>query len=75
MLNTRAGAIMANPTDQAIRATKVLTLARVIKRRRYDERMIMQILRLSADKAQAINQGRLDDFSTDEITRYISALD
>ncbi len=66
---------MANPTDEAIRATKALTLARVLKRRRYDERMIMQILRLSADKAQAINQGRLDEFSTDEITRYINALD
>lgn len=36
---------MANPTEQAIRATKTIAMARVIKRRRYDERQIIQILR------------------------------
>jgi hypothetical protein len=66
---------MANPTDQAIRATKAISLARTIKRMRYDERAIIQILRVSPDKAQALMQGRLDGFSTEEITKYISVLD
>lgn len=66
---------MANPTEQAIRATKTIALARTIKRMRYDERQIIQVLRLSPEKAQALLQGRLDGFSTEEITKYISVLD
>jgi hypothetical protein len=66
---------MANPTDQAIRAAKTLALARTIKRMRYDERQIIQILRVNSEKAQALMQGRLDGFSTEEITKYINVLD
>jgi len=66
---------VANPTDQAIRATKTIALAKTIKRMRYDERQIVQVLRLTPEKARALLEGRLDDFSTAEITKYISVLD
>jgi predicted XRE-type DNA-binding protein len=66
---------VANPTDQAIRATKTIALAKTIKRMRYDERQIVQVLRLTLEKARALLEGRLDDFSTAEITKYISVLD
>ncbi len=66
---------MVNPTDQAIRATKTIALARTIKRMRYDERQIIQVLRLSSDKAKALMEGRLDGFTTEEITKSINALD
>ena len=66
---------MANPTDQAIRATKTLALARTIKRMRYDERQIVQVLRVTPEKAKALMEGRLDGFSTEEIAKYISVLD
>ncbi len=66
---------MVNPTDQAIRATKTIALARTIKRMRYYERQIIQVLRLSSDKAKALMEGRLDGFTTEEITKYINALD
>lgn len=69
------GANVANPTDQAIRATKTIALAKTIKRMRYDERQIVQVLRLTLEKARALLEGRLDDFSTAEITKYISVLD
>lgn len=66
---------MANPTDDAIRATKIIALAKTIKRMRYNERQIVQVLRVNSEKAQAIMEGRLDGFTTAEITRIISVLD
>ena len=66
---------MANPTDQAIRATKTIALAKTIKRMRYNERQIVQVLRVNNEKAQAIMEGRLDGVSTAEITKMISVLD
>jgi len=66
---------VANPTDDTIRAAKVISLAKTIKRMRYNERQIVQVLRVSPEKAQAIMEGRLDGFSTAEITKMISVLD
>jgi predicted XRE-type DNA-binding protein len=58
-----------------IRATLTESMARVIKRRRYDERQVIQILRATPDKARAIVSGQLDGFSVDEIRRMIDVLD
>jgi len=58
-----------------IRATLTESMARVIKRRRYDERQVIQILRATPDKARAIISGQLDGFSTEEIRRMIDVLD
>ncbi len=66
---------MADPREKMIRATLTESMARVIKRRRYDERQIIQILRATPDKAKALMSGQLDDFSTDELRRMIDALD
>ena len=66
---------MNNPKDAMIRATLTESMARVIKRRRYDERQVVQILRATPDKAKAIVSGQLDGFSTDEIRRMIDVLD
>jgi predicted XRE-type DNA-binding protein len=66
---------MANPKDEMIRATLTESMARVIKRRRYDERQVVQILRATPDKARAIVTGQLDGFSTDEIRKMIDVLD
>ena len=66
---------MANPTDAMIRTTLTESMARVIKRRRYDERQVVQILRATPDKAKAIVSGQLDNFSTDEIRKMIDVLD
>ena len=66
---------MADPREKMIRATLTESMARVIKRRRYDERQVIQILRATPDKARAIVSGQLDEFSTDEIRRMIEALD
>lgn len=74
-LERRTGGIVANPTDEAIRATKIISLAKTIKRMRYNERQIVQVLRVNNEKAQAIMEGRLNGFSTAEITKMISVLD
>ncbi len=66
---------MPNPKEQAIRATTALILNRAIKRHRYDERAIIQILRLMPDKARALLAGQLDGFSTEEIQRFANALE
>jgi len=66
---------MADPREKMIRATLTESMARVIKRRRYDERQVIQILRATPGKARAIVSGQLDEFSTDEIRRMIEALD
>jgi hypothetical protein len=66
---------MANPKDSAIRATTALIVARAIKRHRYDERALIQILRLSPDRARSILTGQLDGFATDEIERFANALE
>ena len=66
---------MSNPKEEMIRATLTESMARVIKRRRYDERQVIQILRATPDKARAIVSGQLDGFSTDEIRRMIDVLD
>lgn len=69
------GSSMADPREQMIRATLTESMARVIKRRRYDERQVIQILRATPDKARAIVSGQLDGFSVDEIRRMIDVLD
>lgn len=66
---------MANSANQAIRATKIISLAKTIKRMRYDQRQIVQVLLVTPEKAQAIMEGRLDGFSTAEITKFIGVLD
>ena len=66
---------MGNPTDDAIRAAKTIALAKTIKRMRYNERQIVQVLRVNNEKAQAIMEGRLDGITTAEITKMISVLD
>ena len=66
---------MADPREQMIRATLTESMARVIKRRRYDERQLIQILRATPDKAKALIGGQLEGFSTDELRRMIDALD
>ena len=66
---------MADPREQMIRATLTESMARVIKRRRYDERQVIQILRATPDKAKAIVGGQLDGFSVDEIRKMIDVLD
>ncbi|HTP82198.1 MAG TPA: hypothetical protein VMQ11_04600 [Alphaproteobacteria bacterium] len=58
-----------------LRATLTESMARVIKRRRYDERQVIQILRATPDKAKAIVGGQLDGFSVEEIRRMIDVLD
>jgi predicted XRE-type DNA-binding protein len=66
---------VANSANQAIRATKIISLAKTIKRMRYDQRQIVQVLLVTPEKAQAIMEGRLDGFSTAEITKFIGVLD
>jgi len=66
---------MPDPREQMIRVTLTETMARVIKRRRYDERQLVQILRATPDKAKALLGGQLDGFSTDELRRIIDAID
>lgn len=66
---------MADPREQVLRATLTESMARMIKRRRYDERQVIQILRATPDKAKAIVTGQLDGFSVEEIRRMIDVLD
>ena len=66
---------MSDPRDVAIRATLTEKMTRMLKRRAYTERQIMQVLRVIPDKAKAILEGRLDEFSHDEIRRFIARLD
>ena len=66
---------MPNPKEEMIRATLTASMARVIKRRRYDERQVVQILRATPEKARAIVGGQLDSFSIDEIRKMIDVLD
>jgi predicted XRE-type DNA-binding protein len=66
---------MIDPKDVAIRATLTEKMARMLKRRAYTERQIVQVLRVVPDKAKAILEGRLDQFSHDEIRRFIAQLD
>lgn len=65
---------MSNPRDEVIRAASTLALAKVIKRMRYTERQIEQVLRCNSEKAQAIMTGRLDTFSNEEIKKFIDIL-
>ena len=65
---------MANPREEAIRAANTTALAKVIKRMRYDQRQIVQVLRCSPDKAQAILSGSVDEFSNEEIKKFIDIL-
>jgi predicted XRE-type DNA-binding protein len=64
-----------DPKDAAIRATLTEKMLKMMKRRAYTERQIIQILRVVPDKAKAIVDGRLDGFSHDEIRRFIAQLD
>jgi hypothetical protein len=65
---------MANPREEAIRSASTVALAKVIKRMRYDQRQIVQVLRCSPEKAQAILSGSVDEFSTEEIKKFIEIL-
>lgn len=65
---------MANPRDEVIRSANTLALAKVVKRMRYDQRQIVQVLRCSPDKAQAILTGNLAEFSNEEIKKFIDIL-
>lgn len=65
---------MSNPREEAIRSASTVALAKVIKRMRYDERQIIQVLRCNSEKAQAILTGRLDEFRTEEIKKFIEIL-
>ena len=64
-----------NPKETAARSATALMISRAIKRHRYDERALIQILRLSPDRARAILLGQLDGFGTDEIQRFANALE
>ena len=66
---------MANPREQANRSMTTLIITRAIKRHRYDERALIQILKVAPDKAKAILAGQLDGFSTDELGRIVNALE
>lgn len=65
---------MANPREDGIRAANIAALAKVIKRMRYTERHIEQILRCNNEKAKSILNGQLDGFSTDEIRKLVDVL-
>ena len=65
---------MANPREEAIRNAHTVALAKVIKRMRYDERQLIQVLRCNSEKAQAILTGRLDAFSSEEIKKFVDVL-
>ena len=45
---------MPNPKEQIARVALTQRLQKVIKRQRYDERQVVQILRVTPDKAKAI---------------------
>jgi hypothetical protein len=66
---------MANPRDVAARNMAVMMIGRAVKRHRYDEKAIMQILRFTADKAKAVLHGQLEGYSMDELERIAQALD
>ncbi len=66
---------MPNPKEQVLRSTLTERMARVIKRQRYTERHIEQILRTSPDRAKALHSGALDEFSVDELQRFLMALE
>jgi malonyl CoA-acyl carrier protein transacylase len=63
-----------DPREAAIRAASTAALAKVIKRMRYDERQIIQVLRCNSEKAQWILTGQLDAFSTAEIKKFVDVL-
>ena len=65
---------MANPREEAMKAANTVALAKVIKRMRYDQRQIVQVLRCSPDKAQAILTGNVGEFSNEEIKKFIDIL-
>jgi hypothetical protein len=65
---------MANPREEAMKAANTVALAKVIKRMRYDQRQIVQVLRCSPEKAQAILTGAVDEFSNEEIKKFIDIL-
>jgi predicted XRE-type DNA-binding protein len=60
--------------EQRIRATLTEKLARAIKRQGYNERQIIQVLRVTPDKANALLSGQLDNFTSAEIRRMIETL-
>ena len=66
---------MIDPKDAAIRATLAEKMTKMLRRRAYTERQVAQVLRVVPDKAKAILEGRLDEFSHDEIRRFIAQLD
>src|SRR4051812_3396856 len=58
-----------------IRATLAEKMARAIKRQKYDERQLIQVLRATPDKAKALLAGQLDGFATEEIRKMISVIE
>jgi hypothetical protein len=67
--------MVINPKEAALRTTTALIISRAIKRHRYDERAIIQILRVTPEKARAVLNVQLDGFGTDEIQRFANALE
>ena len=65
---------LSNPRDEVIRAASTLALAKVVKRMRYTERQIEQVLRCNNEKAKAIMTGQLDSFTNEEIKRFVDVL-
>jgi DNA polymerase III delta subunit len=65
---------MSDPREQNIRVALAEHLAKIIKRQPYTERHIVQILRATPDKAKAIVEGQLGEFSTQELRRIIEVL-
>ena len=66
---------MVDPREATIRAGLTEKMARAIKRQRYDERQLIQVLRATPDKAKALLSGQLDGFATDELRRMISVIE
>lgn len=66
---------MPNPKEQMARVALTQRLQKVIKRQRYDERQVVQILRVSSDKAKAIVACQVDGFSVDELQHIVTVLE
>ena len=66
---------MVDPRQAVLRNSLSERMARVIKRQRYTERHLEQILRASPSNAKALHTGQLDEFSNEELQRYLTALE
>ena len=66
---------MPNPKEQMARLALTQRLAKVVKRQRYDERQVVQILRVTPEKAKAIVAGQVDGFPLDELQHIVTVLE